>query len=136
MADGRQRIVRHGHLPERKIVTGIGAIPVTVPRSRDRNALKGDGAIRFIFNLLPPYVRRSKSVEMALRYLYLKGISSGDFSRVMPVLLGKDVVGFSADTVLRLRQQWKKEFEHWNKRQLETTTMSTFGLMAFTSKPK
>jgi putative transposase len=57
---------------------------------------------------------------MALPYLYLKGISSGDFSEVMSVLLGKDVVGFSADTVLRLRQQWKKEFEHWNKRQLET----------------
>ncbi|MBA3814855.1 MAG: transposase, partial [Alphaproteobacteria bacterium] len=65
-------------------------------------------------------VRRSKSVEVALLYLYLKGISSDDFSEVMPVLLGKEVVGFSADTVLRLRKQWKTELGEWNKRNLSS----------------
>jgi transposase-like protein len=120
LEDGRKRVVRHGHLPERKVVTGIGAIPIKVPRSRDRKSSQAEDAIRFTSKLLPPYVRRSKSIEMALPYLYLKGISSGDFSDVMPVLLGKDVVGFSADTVLRLRKQWKEELDQWNKRRLES----------------
>ena len=118
--DGRKRIVRHGHLPERKVVTGIGSIPVKVPRSRDRKVSGKGDAIRFASQLLPLYVRRSKSIEVAIPYLYLKGISSGDFSQVMPVLLGKDAVGFSSDTVLRLRQQWKEELNHWNKRRLDS----------------
>lgn len=120
LKDGRKRVVRHGHLPERKVVTGIGAIPVKVPRSRDRKGHNAEETIRFVSQLLPPYVRRSKSIEMALPYLYLKGISSGDFSQVMPVLLGKDATGFSADTVLRLRSQWKEELNQWNKRRLES----------------
>lgn len=110
LQDGRKRVVRHGHLPARKVVTGIGPIPVKVPRARDRKgSATAEETIRFVSQLLPPYVRRSKSIEMALPYLYLKGLSSGDFSQVMPVLLGKDVVGVSADTVLRLRSQWKEE---------------------------
>mgnify|MGYP006437379545 FL=1 len=120
LKNGRKRVVRHGHLPERKVITGIGSIPVRVPRSRDRNGQRVDDSIRFASQLLPPYVRRSKSVEAALPYLYLKGISSGDFSEVMPVLLGKDAVGFSADTVLRLRQHWKEELKHWSKRRLDS----------------
>ena len=131
--DGRQRVVRHGHLPERKVMTGIGAVPVRVPRSRDRKACKNefdpapdgknadDGKIRFASQLLPPYIRRSKSIEKAIPYLYLKGVSSGDFCDVMPVLLGKEAtVGFSADAVLRLRKQWKEEMEQWNKRRLDS----------------
>ena len=74
------RIVRHGHLPERKVITGIGAIPVKVPRARDRKANDKEDIIRFASQLLPPYVRRSKSIEATIPYLYLKGISSGDFS--------------------------------------------------------
>jgi transposase-like protein len=120
LADGRKRIVRHGHLPERKVVTGIGSVPVKVPRSRDRKGHQDKDVIRFTSQLLPPYVRRSKSVEMAIPYLYLKGISSGDFCEVMPALLGNGVVGFSADTVLRLRQQWKLDLEHWEKRRLNS----------------
>ena len=89
LEDGRKRVVRHGHLPERKVITGIGAIPVKVPRARDRKANDKEKIIRFASQLLPPYVRRSKSIEAAIPYLYLKGISSGDFSQVMPVLLGK-----------------------------------------------
>jgi putative transposase len=120
LEDGRQRVVRHGHLPERKVMTGIGALPVKVPRSRDRESSKGEDTIRFTSQLLPPYVRRSKSIEAAIPYLYLKGISSGDFTKVMPVLFGKDAVGFSADTVLRLRQQWKEDLKQWDKRRLDS----------------
>ncbi|HUX80473.1 MAG TPA: IS256 family transposase [Alphaproteobacteria bacterium] len=118
--DGRKRLVRHGHLPERKVVTGIGSVPVKVPRSRDRKGHHGEDAIRFTSQLLPPYVRCSKSIEAAIPYLYLKGISSGDFSEVMPVLLGKEVSGFSADTVLRLRKQWKEDMKKWSKRRLDS----------------
>lgn len=120
LEDGRQRVVRHGHLPERKVMTGIGALPVKVLRSRDRKSSKGEASIRFTSELLPPYVRRSKSIESAIPYLYLKGISSGDFTKVMPVLFGKDAVGFSADTVLRLRQQWKEDLKQWDKRRLDS----------------
>ena len=120
LEDGRKRVVRHGYLPERKVITGIGAIPVKVPRSRDRKVNDKENIIRFASQLLPPYVRRSKSIEVAIPYLYLKGISSGDFSQVMPALLGKDAVGFSSDTVLRLRQQWKEELDHWSKRRLDS----------------
>ena len=120
LEDGRKRVVRHGYLPERKVVTGIGPIPVKVPRSRDRLANDKEDQIRFASQLLPPYVRRSKSIEATIPYLYLKGISSGDFSQVMPVLLGKDAVGFSSDTVLRLRQQWKEELNQWSKRRLDS----------------
>lgn len=119
LEDGRQRVVRHGHLPERKVVTGIGAVPVKVPRARDRKKAPDD-PIHFTSKLLPPYVRRSKSIERALPYLYLKGISSGDFSEIMPVLFGKDISGFSADTVLRLRNEWKEELNQWNKRRLDS----------------
>jgi len=119
LEDGRKRVVRHGHLPERKVMTGIGAVAVKVPRSRDRRVEDKD-PIRFTSQLLPPYMRRSKSIEEAIPYLYLKGISSGNFSQVMPVLLGKDAVGFSSDTVLRLRHQWKEELGQWNRRRLDS----------------
>ena len=108
LEDGRQRVVRHGHLPARDIMTGIGPVSVEVPRARDRRGHEGKEPIRFTSQLVPPYIRRSKSIEMALPYLYLKGISSGDFSKVMPVLFGSEV-GFSADTVLRLRKLWKED---------------------------
>lgn len=120
LADGRQRVVRHGHLPEREVVTGIGSIPVRVPRTRDRKSQNSSEAIRFTSQILPPYVRKSKSVEEALPYLYLKGVSSGDFSDVMPVLLGKDVKGFSSDTVLRLRKVWQEEYRKWRQRRLSS----------------
>ena len=97
----------------------MGAIPVRVPRSRDRKAGKDGENIRFTSQLLHPYIRRSQSIESAIPYLYLKGISSGDFTDVMPVLFGRDVVGFSADTVLRLRQQWKEDLQQWDRRRLD-----------------
>jgi transposase-like protein len=120
LENGRKRFVRHGHLPERKVITGIGALSVKVPRSRDRKVNGNEDTIRFASQLLPPYVRPRKSIEVVIPCLYLKGISSGDFSQVMPVLLGKDATGFSSDTVLRLRQQWKEELNRWNKRRLDS----------------
>ena len=79
-ASGRRRIVRHGHMPEREVQTGIGAVTVKRPRVRDRDPQATGGRIRFTSSILPPYLRRAKSVEALLPWLYLKGISSGDFS--------------------------------------------------------
>ena len=86
---GRQAVVRNGYLPERQVQTGIGAVPVRVPRVRDRS---GQG-IRFHASILPPYVRRSKSVEDLLPWLYLKGVSTGDFSEALESRPGPDAPG-------------------------------------------
>jgi len=115
--DGRQRLVRHGHLPEREIMTGIGPVTVRCPRVRDR---VGEGAerIRFSSAILPPYARRSKSLEVLIPVLYLKGISTGDFEEALIALLGKDAGGLSASTVSRLKEAWAEEHAHWSKRDL------------------
>jgi transposase-like protein len=90
--DGRARLVRHGHLPEREIVTGIGPVAVRCPRVRDR-AADGGERIRFSSAILPPYARRSKSLEVLIPILYLKGVSTGDFEEALVALLGKDTGG-------------------------------------------
>jgi putative transposase len=115
--DGRQRLVRHGHLPERSIMTGIGAVEVCVPRVRDR--LSGtDDRIRFSSAILPPYARRSKSLEVLIPILYLKGISTGDFAEALSALLGPNAGGLSASTIGRLKEVWADEHARWLKRDL------------------
>ena len=115
--DGRQRLVRHGHLPERSIMTGIGAVEVCVPRVRDR--LSGtDDRIRFSSAILPPYARRSKSLEVLIPILYLKGISTGDLAEALSALLGPNAGGLSASTVARLKEVWADEHARWLKRDL------------------
>jgi putative transposase len=115
--DGRQRLVRHGHLPEREIVTGIGPVAVRCPRVRDR-AGTGEERIRFTSAILPPYARRSKSLEVLIPILYLKGISTGDFEEALAALLGKDAGGLSASTIARLKDAWSDEHVRWSKRDL------------------
>ena len=115
--DDRRRVVRNGHLPVREIQSGVGAVTVRVPRVRDR----GDGTesgepIRFRSSLVPPYLRRTKSVEELLPWLYLKGISTGDFSEALSALLGPDAPGLSPTTISRLKQGWTQEYETWRLR--------------------
>jgi len=114
---GRRRVVRHGYLPARDVQTGIGAISVRRPRVRDR-APGGDGRIRFTSTILPPYLRRAKSVEKLLPWLYLKGISTGDFGEALAALLGPDAPGLSATTIARLKAVWADEYERWTRRDL------------------
>lgn len=112
---GRRRVVRNGYLPERSIQTGIGGVPVRVPRVRDR----GEGEkTRFHSGLVPPYLRRTKSVEELLPWLYLKGISTGDFNEALAALLGRDAPGLSPSTISRLKQGWRKDYEAWRTRDL------------------
>ena len=115
--DGRQRVVRHGHLPEREIMTGIGPVPVRTPRVRDR---VGHGAERIRFNsaILPRYARRSKSLEVLIPILYLKGVSSSDFDEALAALLGPGAGGLSASSVARLKDAWADEHARWLKRDL------------------
>ena len=115
--DGRQRLVRHGHLPERSIMTGIGAVEVCVPRVRDRHS-GADDRIRFSSAILPPYARRSKSLEVLIPILYLKGISTGDFAEALSALLGPNAGGLSASTIARLKEVWADEHARWLKRDL------------------
>jgi putative transposase len=115
--DGRQRLVRHGHLPEREIVTGIGPVAVRCPRVRDRVG-GGSERIRFSSAILPPYARRSKSLEVLIPILYLKGISTGEFDEALVALLGKDAGGLSASTIGRLKDAWSEEHARWSRRDL------------------
>ena len=115
--DGRRRLVRHGHLPEREIMTGIGPVAVRCPRVRDRGG-EGSERIRFSSAILPPYARRSKSLEVLIPILYLKGISSGDFEDALITLLGRDAGGLSASTIGRLKEAWSEEHTRWSKRDL------------------
>jgi len=118
-ADGHRRVVRHGHLPEREVMTGIGPVAVRQPRVRDREAGAEDPArIRFSPAILPPYARRSKSLEMLIPILYLKGISTGDFEEALAALLGKDAPGLSPSTIARLKEVWIDEHKRWNERDL------------------
>jgi len=110
--DGRARVVRHGHLPEREVMTGIGPVAVRQPR------VDNPGRIRFSPSILPPYMRRSKSIETLLPILYLKGISTGDFSEALTALLGKDAAGLSASAIGRLKDGWLDEHAAWQKRDL------------------
>jgi transposase-like protein len=115
--DGRQRLVRHGHLPERRIMTGIGPVAVRCPRVRDRGG-EGSGRIRFSSAILPPYARRSKSLEILIPILYLKGVSTGGFEEALAALLGKDAGGLSASTIGRLKDAWSDEHARWSRRDL------------------
>jgi putative transposase len=116
-AAGRQRLVRHGHLPEREIMTGIGPVAVRQPRVRDRAPSEGE-RIRFSSSILPPYARRTKSLEVLIPVLYLKGISTGDFEEALGALLGKDAGGLSASTIGRLKEAWADEHARWRDRDL------------------
>ena len=116
-ADGRRRIVRHGHLPERSIMTGIGPVTVRQPRVRDRAGDAGE-RIRFSANILPRYARRTKSLEALIPILYLKGVSTGDFEEALAALVGADAPGLSASTIARLKEAWSAEHDRWRKRDL------------------
>jgi len=115
--EGRRRVVRNGFLPARSLQTGIGDIAVKVPRIRDRSPAT-ESKIRFTSSILPKYMRKTRSVEALIPWLYLKGISSGDFTDALAALLGPDAPGLSQPTVSRLKAVWKKEYETWTKRDL------------------
>jgi putative transposase len=115
-AEGRRQVVRNGYLPKRTITTGLGPIEVRQPRVHDRRP--ANETEPFSSKILPPYLRKTKSVEELIPWLYLKGISTGDFSEALTALLGPDAPGLSATTVTRLKQGWEDECAAWSRRSL------------------
>ena len=114
---GRRLVVRNGHLPARQIVTGAGPLDVRQPRVRDKSK-DPEERVRFSSSILPPYLRKSKSVEELIPWLYLKGISTGDFSEALQALIGPNAAGFSPNVVVRLKEQWSQEYDAWCQRDL------------------
>jgi putative transposase len=116
-ARGRQQVVRNGFLPPRTILTGIGPVDVKQPRVHDRRP--NEEAEKFSSQILPPYLRKTKSIEELIPWLYLKGISTGDFNEALAALLGPQAKGLSATTVTRLKAVWQDEYQAWSKRSLQ-----------------
>lgn len=116
-SSGKRMVTRNGFLPERNIQTGIGDLAVKAPRVADRR--KAGTKIRFTSAILPPYLRRTKSIEELLPWLYLKGVSTGDFSEALAALLGKDAAGLSASTISRLKNAWGEDLKQWQQRSLK-----------------
>jgi len=116
-AAGHRQVVRNGHLPQRTILTGVGPVEVEQPRVLDRR--DGDAAEPFSSKILPPYLRKTKSLEELIPWLYLKGISTGDFAEALAALVGPEAKGLSASTITRLKEVWQGEFQEWNRRSLE-----------------
>ena len=118
LPDGRDRVVRHGHGPERTIQTGIGPVAVSSVKIRDRGAAIDGERIRFSSAILPKWARRTKSLDALLPVLYLRGISTGDFQEALAALLGKEAPNLSAAVISRLTAEWKDEYDRWQKRDL------------------
>jgi len=113
----RRLVVRNGYHKTRKIVAGAGQVEVKVPRVDDR-ILNSQDEARFVSQMVPPYLRKTKNMEELLPVLYLKGISTGDFSEALEKIVGKDAMGLSAQTIVRLKSVWQEEYAQWNKRDL------------------
>jgi putative transposase len=119
LADGRARVVRHGHGPERTIQTGIGPVPVYRVKLRDRGAAEaGDERITFTSMILPRWARRTRSLDALIPVLYLRGISTGDFQEALAALLGADAPNLSPSVIGRLTEAWQAEYERWQRRDL------------------
>jgi putative transposase len=118
LPDGRERVVRHGHAPERLVQTGIGPVPVRRAKLRDRGAGEGGERIRFTLAVLPRWARRTRSLDALLPVLYLRGISTGDFQEALAALLGKDAPNLSPSVVARLKGEWEADHARWQGRDL------------------
>jgi transposase-like protein len=114
---GKRLVVRNGSLPSRELLTGAGSLKVKQPRVRDKSP-HSDDRVRFSPSVLPPYLRRSQSVDELIPWLYLKGISTGDFSEALGALLGQDAPNLSANVIVRLKDKWSQEYEDFSRRDL------------------
>ena len=118
LPDGRDRVVRHGHGPQRAIQTGIGPVEVRRAKVRDRGDVSAGEKIRFTSSILPKWARRTKSLDALLPVLYLRGVSAGDFQEGLAALLGKDAPNLSPAAISRLTAEWQVDYDAWQKRDL------------------
>lgn len=120
--DGRRQVVRNGRLPARRIQTGLGLVEVRQPRVHDRRTDENGERLRFSSAILPPYLRRTKSLDELIPWLYLRGISTGDFTEALQALLGPQAKGLSATNIVRLKESWQEEWKNWSKQSLAQKT--------------
>jgi transposase-like protein len=118
LPDGRERVVRHGHGPERLVQTGIGPVPVQRVKVRDRGAASAGERIHFTSALLPRWARRTRSLDAVLPVLYLRGVSMGDFQEALAALLGPAAPNLSPSVIARLRDGWQADYARWQHRDL------------------
>ena len=118
LPDGRDRVVRHGHAPERSVETGIGPVKVQRVKLRDRGAGAVGERIRFTSAILPRWSRRTRSLDALLPILYLRGVSMGDFQEALTALLGRDAPNLSPSVIARLRNDWEADYGRWQRRDL------------------
>jgi putative transposase len=118
LPDGRDRLVRHGHGPERLVQTGIGAVAVQRVKLRDRGMTAAGERIRFTSAILPRWARRTRSLDALLPILYLRGVSMGDFQEALGALLGRDAPNLSPSVIARLRDEWQADYARWQRRDL------------------
>ena len=111
LPDGRDRVVRHGHGPERTIQTGVGPVEVRRAKVRDRGDVGAEEKIRFTSSILPKWARRTKSLDALLPALYLRGVSTGDCQEVLTALLGKDAPNLSPAVITRLAAEWQADYD-------------------------
>ena len=115
---GKRKVVRNGFMPERELVTGLGPMKIKQPRVDDRKIRKKPDEPLFSSNILPRYLRRVPSIDNLIPVLYLKGISTGDFSTALSSILGDVVKGLSATNIVRLKQIWEEDYKKWSTRDL------------------
>jgi len=115
---GQRLVTRNGRARPRTILTGLGPLKVQAPRVEDRRRDEQGRKLRFTSKILPPYLRKTRSIEELIPWLYLKGISTGDFTEALAALLGPDCPGLSATTIVRLKEQWAGQYETWCRRDL------------------
>jgi putative transposase len=116
--DGRRLVVRNGYLPARDLQTGVGLVEVCQPRVNDKRHDAQGERQRFTSQILPPYLRRTKSLDELIPWLYLRGISTGDFTEALQALLGPQAKGLSATNIVRLKESWQQEWKTWSQRSL------------------
>ena len=114
---GRRLVVRNGSLPPREVLTPAGPIEVQQGRVRD-NSPNAEDRVQFTPSVLPAYLRRTASVEELIPWLYLKGISTGNFQEALQALVGEKAKGLSANVIVRLKEVWSQEYEEWRRRSL------------------
>jgi transposase-like protein len=106
-------------MPERTILTAVGPIEIAQPRVNDRRVDANGNRKQYRSKILPPYLRRTSDIEELIPWLYLKGISTGDFTNALTSLVGADAKGLSPSTIVRLKEDWLIEYRNWANRSLK-----------------
>ena len=119
-------VVKNGYHPQREIISGLGPIRIRQPRVDDRRIHEYLDTERFSSKILPRYMRRTPSIDNLIPVLYLKGISTNEFTKALSAILGEGVKGLSEANIVRLKQFWETEYTEWTRRDLSNKAYAYF----------